>query len=201
MKAGRRRIALFFAAAAAVCLDPCQDGARAEPVHLADGDSFSLGRDRYRLFGIDAPELHQDCADPSGRAWPCGLRARSELRRLIGTYPVECQVVTVDRFGRNVATCTAGGRNLAEEMVRAGFATAYVRPGSSGPYERLEQEARAGQRGIWAGSFDMPHDWRRNNPRDESGHEPLPRPRDWLWQIVTEAKETIARWLGAVRRP
>jgi endonuclease YncB( thermonuclease family) len=198
MKVGCRRIVLSFVVAAAVCLDLCQGVAHAEPVQLADGDSFSLGRSRYRLYGIDAPELHQTCTDPSGRDWPCGLRARSELRRLIGTYPVECKSVAVDRFGRNVATCIAGGRDLAEEMVRAGFATASVRPGFSGPYEHAEQEARAGQRGIWAGSFDMPRDWRRDNPRDENGRDQLPRPRDWLWQTIAEAKETLARWLDAV---
>ncbi len=92
------------------------------PVRLADGDSFSLGGERYRLYGIDAPELHQSCADAKGEDWPCGTRARSELRRIIGTHPVQCRTVTTDRYGRSIAVCQAGGRDLAEEMVRAGFA-------------------------------------------------------------------------------
>ncbi len=39
-------------------------------VRLADGDSFRLGEHRYRLYGIDAPELHQDCKDADGKHGP-----------------------------------------------------------------------------------------------------------------------------------
>src|SRR5690349_7038050 len=79
------------------------------PVHLSDGDSFALGGERYRLYGIDAPELHQECTDARGNSWPCGTRARSELRRIIGTHPVQCRTLSTDRYGRNVAVCHAGG--------------------------------------------------------------------------------------------
>ena len=38
-----------------------------------------------------------------------------------------------------VATCQAGGRDLAEEMVRAGFATVFTRQGFASPYEPAQQ--------------------------------------------------------------
>lgn len=166
----------------------------ADPVQLADGDSFALGHQRYRLYGIDAPELHQECKDAGGRAWPCGARARSELRRIIGTHPVECRTVSTDRFGRIVATCEAGGRDLAEAMVRSGFATIIVRHGFSNPYESAQAEARADRRGIWAGTFDMPSDWRRSNPRKDVPSAPE-TPRDWLARKSAEAWTSVSEWV------
>lgn len=169
----------------------------ADPVQLADGDSFSLGRQRYRLYGIDAPELHQECKDAAGRAWACGIRARSELRRVIGSHPVECRIVSTDRFGRIVATCHAGGRDLAEAMVRAGYATISVRHGFTNPYESALAEARADKRGIWAGSFDMPRDWRRANPRNEA--PPVQEtPRDWLVRKSAQAWQSVRAWTRSV---
>jgi endonuclease YncB( thermonuclease family) len=166
-----------------------------QPVHLSDGDSFSLGRERYRLQGIDAPELHQECKDTTGRAWPCGIRARSELRRIIGTDPVECRIVSTDRYGRYIAVCKAGGRDLAAEMVRAGFATVNERRGPS-PYSAAQAEARADKRGIWAGSFDTPSDWRRANPRVDDGPAPSsPTPRDWLANKAAELWQALMEWL------
>jgi endonuclease YncB( thermonuclease family) len=167
-----------------------------QPVRLSDGDSFSLGRERYRLQGIDAPELHQDCKDASGRAWPCGTRARSELRRIIGTDPVSCRTVTTDRYGRNIAVCEAGGRDLAEEMVRAGFAVAIERRAASSPYRDAQAEARADKRGIWAGAFDTPSDWRRSNPRDDDSRvASIPTPRDWLANKAAEFWHALMQWL------
>ena len=169
-----------------------------QPVRLADGDSFSLGHDRYRLYGIDAPELHQQCTDASGEAWPCGLRARSELRRIIGTSPVQCRTVSTDRYGRFVAICRAGGRDIASELVRAGFATTIKSRDGRNPYEDEEADARAEKRGLWAGTFEPPREWRRANPRRPET-APLPEsPRDWLarktadlWQVVSD----WVRWL------
>jgi endonuclease YncB( thermonuclease family) len=185
--------AVALAAMLVVAVAPAS--ARAEPVRLSDGDSFRLGDQRYRLQGIDAPELHQDCKDANGKDWPCGMRARSELRRLIGTHPVECRAVTIDRFGRIVANCTAGGKDLAEEMVRSGFAVVFTRPGFSSPYDKAQTQARAEKRGIWAGTFDVPSDWRRANPRDpEPGSDAAAR--GWLYQAVVEARQWLRQKLG-----
>jgi endonuclease YncB( thermonuclease family) len=185
--------AIVAAAPAFLVLVPAL--ARAEAVRLSDGDSFRLGDHRYRLHGIDAPELHQDCKDAKGNSWPCGTRARSELRRLIGTHPVECRAVTVDRFGRIVATCSAGGKDLAEEMVRSGYATIFTRSGIASPYEKAQAEARAEKRGIWAGSFDVPSDWRRANPRDEEPGGGA-HARDWVAQLAVQAWNWLQQKLG-----
>lgn len=170
--------------------------AHASGVHLADGDSFRLGEQRYRLYGIDAPELHQECKDADGEPWPCGTRARSELRRIIGTHPLECRTITTDRFGRIVATCMAGGRDLAEEMVRAGYATVSSRPGFPNPYEEAQRQARVGKRGLWVGSFEMPRDWRRSNPRTDGPPDSTVPSSSWLDRKIAETRQTLKQFLA-----
>ena len=46
-------------------------------------------------------------------------------------------------------------------MVRAGWALAYARHGLD--HAAAQDEARAAQRGLWQGSFEMPEAWRKAN--------------------------------------
>ena len=185
---------VFSAAVMMAALLP--DGVRADAVYISDGDSFRLGDMRYRLQGIDAPELHQECKDHDGKNWPCGIRARAELRRLIGTRPVDCKAVTIDRFGRVVATCSAGSKDLAEEMVRSGYATIFTRPGVTSPYEAAQAEARTEKRGIWAGTFEIPSDWRRSHPRDEVPPSGPPDGSDWISRVAPQVWQWLKQKLG-----
>jgi endonuclease YncB( thermonuclease family) len=166
----------------------------AQPVSLADGDSFRWGDKRYRLYGIDAPELNQECWDSKDKPWPCGVRARAELRRIISTEPLTCTQMSVDQYGRIIATCRVGGKDIAEEMVRTGYATAYSRPGNPNSYAKAEAEAREEKRGMWAGRFEHPRTWRERNPRGDAPAEAAGSPSgdrvsDWL--------RRIRRWLQA----
>jgi endonuclease YncB( thermonuclease family) len=126
---------------------------------VTDGDSFELGSTSVRLFGIDAPEGRQSCTR-GGRDWACGNDAARRLRSLIGDRTVSCVRRDVDDYGRTVAVCRSGGVDLAEEMVRSGFATAYRR--YSTDYVDEENEARSARRGIWAGEFTAPERYRRD---------------------------------------
>jgi endonuclease YncB( thermonuclease family) len=141
-----------------------------------DGDSLRQGAQEYRLHAIDAPELHQDCRDAAGAAYPCGREAREALRALIANQPLACAVSDTDRYGRLVATCRAGGRDINGEMVRQGWAIAYRRHGRT--YVGAEDEARAARRGIWQGTFQAPEDWRNERRKAMSrgglAEEPLP---------------------------
>lgn len=121
---------------------------------VVDGDSLVVEGRRIRLQGIDAPELGQSC-QANGQAYDCGAAARRELVALIGRHDVECRVTRADRYGRDIAVCSAGDIELNREMVRAGWAVAY------GGYQLVEGEARADRRGVWAGEFDVPQEWRR----------------------------------------
>ncbi|SEP75853.1 Endonuclease YncB, thermonuclease family [Devosia sp. YR412] len=125
----------------------------------SDGDSFRMGDIRIRLLGIDAPELAQLCDDAKGQSRPCGRTARDRLAGLLAAASVDCQSDGHDQYGRTLATCSVQGRDLGSIMVSEGLAI------SSGGYWHEEGEARAEGRGIWAGGFDTPSQWRRDNAR------------------------------------
>ena len=56
-----------------------------------DGDTLRAGNgDQYRIFGIDAPELHQTCKDASGKSWLCGRAAKAKLTTLMKAGGVNC---------------------------------------------------------------------------------------------------------------
>ena len=172
--------------------------ANAASISVADGDSFRMNGERYRLQDIDAPELHQMCTDGAGRSWPCGRQARNELRKLLNQNALNCQRISRDRFGRFVAVCNVGGRDVGETMVRNGWATAYKGRGFSSRYLSAENEARTAKRGLWAGSFDAPRRWREGHPRDEEKHEVLSREaRDWLQEKV----QTVSVWFRSIWMP
>jgi endonuclease YncB( thermonuclease family) len=121
-----------------------------------DGDSLRLGTEELRLKGIDAPELSQLCTI-SGKETPCGREARAALRKLLSSGLVTCLGDGLDRYGRLLATCRVRGIDINAAMVRDGQAIAY------GDYNKEESEAKAAYRGLWAGTFERPQDWRRRN--------------------------------------
>jgi endonuclease YncB( thermonuclease family) len=123
-----------------------------------DGDSLRIGTAEVRLIGLDAPELAQTCR-VSGRETPCGREARAHLRRLVSSGLVTCIGAERDRYGRLLARCRVRGIDINAAMVRDGHAVAF------GAYQTEEAEARAGYRGIWAGTFERPRDWRALHPR------------------------------------
>jgi endonuclease YncB( thermonuclease family) len=87
-----------------------------------DGDSLVVRGERIRLFGVDAPELSQVCAD----GWPAGEESKGALARIIAGASVGCQAITKDQYGRTVASCTANGEDIARAMVRQGMAWAFT---------------------------------------------------------------------------
>jgi endonuclease YncB( thermonuclease family) len=131
-----------------------------------DGDTIRAANGaEYRLFGIDAPELHQSCTEANGKTWLCGRAAKAKLTTLMKGGNVTCEARATDGFGRSVAVCSAAGvPDLGEAMVRDGYAIDLG--GAAGnPYRDAEAEAEAAKRGIWRGSFERPSDWRLANPR------------------------------------
>lgn len=132
-----------------------------------DGDTLRAANGaEYRIFGVDAPELHQTCAEANGKSWLCGRAAKAKLTTLINRGNVNCEARATDRFGRIVAVCSAEGvPDLGEALVRDGYAIDLG--GAAGnPYREAQAEAEAGKRGIWRGTFERPSDWRQANPRE-----------------------------------
>ena len=122
-----------------------------------DGDSLTIGDERIRLFGIDAPEFDQTCTK-SGSEWPCGQQAADLLARLTTGRQVRCVKVGDDGFGRTLARCSVGGTDINQAMVSAGYAVAFRK--YSTDYVDAETSAKAALRGIWSGEFRMPSEVR-----------------------------------------
>ena len=118
-----------------------------------DGDSLSIGGERFRLFGIDAPEFDQTCTR-GGAQWACGQEAAERLAKLVTGREVRCVPTGEDAYGRTVARCTVGTTDVNRVMVATGFAVAFRR--YSTDYVPAEETARANRRGMWAGTFAMP---------------------------------------------
>lgn len=151
-----RRVGLLILAVGMAAAAPAELTGFARVV---DGDTFSLGAERVRLWGVDAPEGRQVCQDSQGRGYACGDVARDQLSRLIGGQAVRCEVRDRDPYGRAVSRCWVGSTDLGAALVRAGWAVDY-RAFSRGAYASAEADARQTRRGLWAGRFETPSRWR-----------------------------------------
>ena len=125
---------------------------------ITDGDTLKINGHRIRLHGIDAPESDQTCTYKAGGKWRCGHHATVALERKISWSSVSCRQTDIDRYGRIVAICKVDGEDLNSWMVRQGWAVAYTR--YSMRYLPDQVIAWFAGRGIWAGNFTMPEDWR-----------------------------------------
>jgi endonuclease YncB( thermonuclease family) len=137
---------------------------------IIDGDTLEIHGERVRLFGIDAPESRQLCRQ-GGKPVRCGQAAANALDALVGRRAVSCAAKDRDRYGRTVAVCRLGNTDLNDWMVRRGHAVAYTH--YSKAYVPAEAEARDARRGLWAGTFQRPEDWRREQ---RGGQEPQAAP-------------------------
>ena len=137
---------------------PSLSSAAKQPVHVVDGDTIRIGRQLYRLHGIDAPELRQACRSDF-REWPCGYAARRGLERFVGGKPPFCAVKTGDRYGRKVAVCFAGRADLGRVMIGNGLAWAYRK--FSPDYASDEDLAHNTALGIWQALTPAPWDHRK----------------------------------------
>ena len=120
-------------------------------VGVADGDTIDVLREsrpvRVRLHGIDCPER--------GQAF--GRQARQYTSKLAFGRTVTVHVRGMDRYGRFVTdVLLPEGSSLNRELVRAGLAWHYVRYSTDTTLARLESEARASRRGLWADACPVP---------------------------------------------
>ena len=141
---------------------------------VIDGDTLDIRGMRFRLQGVDTPESAQMCGDAAGRDYACGRKAAFALADKIGQGNVACQVVDKDRYGRSVAICRLGAEDLNGWLVQQGWGMAYRQYSTA--YVRLEEEAKAAKRGIWAGPFTPPWDWRKGKRADDAASPPVAVP-------------------------
>lgn len=128
---------------------------------VIDGDTIEIHGERIRFDAIDAPESRQLCHQSDGTPWRCGQKSAFALSDYMDRSTIRCQPRSRDRYKRIVAVCFKSGINLNAWMVERGWAVAFRKYGLD--YVSQEDDARAHRRGMWAGSFEMPWDWRASN--------------------------------------
>ncbi|NQU72000.1 MAG: thermonuclease family protein [Rhodospirillales bacterium] len=124
---------------------------------VIDGGTVELGGERFRLYGIDAPDLRQRC-EIRGRDYDCGHVSKTALMDLVAGVEISCVPRAPVGAGMRRATCYANGYDLAEGMAHTGWAMAMPRGG--GKYLRIERQAERSRRGLWQGKFIPPWDWK-----------------------------------------
>ncbi len=129
------------------------------PVRVIDGDTLVVGETRVRLHGVDAPEADQTCRRADGQSWRCGAWASREVRARYQGKTARCAPIDRDRYGRVVARCRVGGRDIARDLTADGVVLAF--PRYSDAYVAVEKRARKRALGLHAGTYVAPQDHRK----------------------------------------
>jgi hypothetical protein len=74
---------------------------------------------------------------------------------------VTCLRRDTDRYGRMVAVCTLGSIQINRWLVQQGHALPYLAYGGRS-YQDAERQAKATRKGLHAGVFQAPWDYRKN---------------------------------------
>ncbi len=127
---------------------------------VADGDSLAFGSKKIRLDCIDAPKYHQSCNHRSAVLWECGKAVRASLEQMLRPPGLTCLTDAADQFGRLIAMCsTSAIPYIGAAHVNAGMAVSHEYFGVRN-YADEEDSAKTSKRGIWAGTFVRPSEWR-----------------------------------------
>ena len=129
---------------------------------IIDGDTIHIGKNKIRLYGIDAPEINQTCAIEK-IIWKCGIDSSQALESIISEKEVECEIVDIDRYKRFVAICFVKNINLSQYMVKNGWAIAYRY--YSDDFINDEKIAKNNKVGIWQGKFQEPYLFRKQEKK------------------------------------
>ena len=130
---------------------------------VISGDTLVISGHYFRLFGIDAPESNQTCADGNGRPYHCGQQAAAWLKSWLQDNELECRVIQRDTNGNMVGVCSLGAYDIGAALVNAGWAVVYSK--HTDIYTPYQTQAQNNGRGLWQGEFYMPWDWRKIKPR------------------------------------
>jgi len=78
---------------------------------------------------------------------------------------VRLDIIDIDRYIRTVRMIWIGDKNINLEMVKEGYAEAYLeylKEPYRAPFIRAEKEARSSRRGIWSLSgYERPSDFKK----------------------------------------
>jgi len=117
---------------------------------VIDGDTIFCDGIKYRLHGIDAPEMEQ----------PGGVQAKRQLSLFVTGRDVQAEIMDVDRYKRKVARLYTHEGDICKLMVENGYAIAAFHK----DYIKDELTSRSKKRGLWGqGGIHSPLLWRKQN--------------------------------------
>ena len=132
---------------------------------ITDGDTFKLlTKDstliRVRVANIDCPERKQ----------PFSKSAKQFTSNAIFNKQVTLKVIKKDRYGRSIANVIYDGKNLSEELLKAGLAWHFVKYSKDKTLQSLEDQAKQKQLGLWMDPNAIaPWKWRSSKKKKKKG--------------------------------
>ncbi len=117
---------------------------------MIDGDTVVLDSgERVRYLLVDTPEItggHDDCFGQEAADFNSDMVLGKEISL---DYDAEC----LDRYGRQLAYVTVGGRDLNQLIIERGYGCVlYIPPSGAdreAEFRALEATAKAEGRGVW----------------------------------------------------
>jgi len=125
---------------------------QAKVIHIADGDTITVLNEtneqiKIRLNGIDCPE----------KAQAYGNKAKQFTKVLVHKEMVVIQAYGTDRYGRTIADVILDdGRNLSQELVKAGLAWWYFKYSNDEQLGIVEVQAKIAKVGLWKDKNPVP---------------------------------------------
>lgn len=136
-------------------------------VSVLDGDTIEVlnghHTERIRLSGIDCPE--------KGQAF--GHKAKEAVSALVFGKEVTLQTHGKDKYRRTLAeVLLSDGTNVNTVLVAGGWCWWYPKYARQNKeLKRLESEARAAKRGLWADPYPVPPwEWRKRGRASSTSH-------------------------------
>ena len=124
-----------------------------DTIHLTTPEQTKL---RVRLYGIDAPETDK-INNRTGRVNKPGQSYGEEswkaLENKIMGKQVTLDILDIDKYRRMVGMIYLDDRNINLEMVREGYAEAfieYLKEPYRSEFLKVEREAKLAKKGIWS---------------------------------------------------
>ncbi len=119
---------------------------RSYKVQVGNDNSLQNDQQSVELYGVTILPRGQICNYRSGERWACGQRAYIALLNILGGTTVDCRPHEINQ--PRIVVCRLGGSDIAELMLREGWATI-----NTGVAERRYTEAAAwafaNKSGMW----------------------------------------------------